>query len=391
MKIKNTLLEYTVVGAGPAALCAITKLIHLGVLPHQILWIDPLFKVGDFGTKLSVGSSIPSNTKVMHFQNVNEVIYEIIPSCAPTNKERKTLDIYSFPSESHCPLRIAAEPMQMISDKLRKLVRSLEGRVLNIEEQEKGLALTVQMKNNLFSQYSQQSLQILFSKRVILAIGATPKTLFLPEPFNKISVIDPYVGFIQSEAEKYIKNNPDLKTLAIFGSSHSAALAVMNFRRAGIAVKQFMNKPYRFAVPRVSPTGQTYTQYDNTGLKGEVAEYVKNLLEQKDTKNLKDWNSFNSCLDIRSTQEALASCSHVLAAIGFEIVSTLHVNGISANQLSYNKHTTAINNIKNLFGFGIAFPEEVKAVSGESEPAVGYSKFWMTANASQVINAWTKT
>src|SRR5580692_1577013 len=58
------LLDWTVVGAGPAGIAAIGKLIDHGVPPEKIGWLDPRFSVGDLGEKWS---RVPSNTTVWLF------------------------------------------------------------------------------------------------------------------------------------------------------------------------------------------------------------------------------------------------------------------------------------------------------------------------------------
>ena len=41
--------QWAVVGAGPAGIAAVGKLLDHGVLPKTILWLDPQFCVGDLG------------------------------------------------------------------------------------------------------------------------------------------------------------------------------------------------------------------------------------------------------------------------------------------------------------------------------------------------------
>jgi cation diffusion facilitator CzcD-associated flavoprotein CzcO len=56
--------EWTVVGAGPAGIASVGKLLDAGVSPSQIAWVDPEFKVGDFGTSWRY---VGSNTSVEYF------------------------------------------------------------------------------------------------------------------------------------------------------------------------------------------------------------------------------------------------------------------------------------------------------------------------------------
>lgn len=48
-KLQQSVLEYCVIGAGPAGICAVAKILERNVDPSKIMWIDPHFKVGAFG------------------------------------------------------------------------------------------------------------------------------------------------------------------------------------------------------------------------------------------------------------------------------------------------------------------------------------------------------
>ena len=52
--------QWAVIGAGPAGIAVIGKLLDYGVGPKEIAWIDPAFQVGDFGTKWR---NVSSNTR----------------------------------------------------------------------------------------------------------------------------------------------------------------------------------------------------------------------------------------------------------------------------------------------------------------------------------------
>ena len=48
---KMTQYSWTVIGAGPAGIAAVGRLLDHGIVGEQIAWIDPEFGAGDFGTK----------------------------------------------------------------------------------------------------------------------------------------------------------------------------------------------------------------------------------------------------------------------------------------------------------------------------------------------------
>src|ERR1700742_5319770 len=55
---------WTVIGAGPAGIAAVGKLLDRGIADKDIAWIDPAFAAGDLGAKWR---SVSSNTKVGAF------------------------------------------------------------------------------------------------------------------------------------------------------------------------------------------------------------------------------------------------------------------------------------------------------------------------------------
>lgn len=384
--------EYVIIGAGPAAICAIPALLNRGVLGTQIVWVDAGgFHVGDFGSSLSKGSSVPGNTSVESYQKVNFAIYKILSDYRPS----RDFLINNLSLENTCPIKIAAEPMQDISDYLQTRVKSLHGVATDIFERDSGLDVVIK--------YFDNSTQIIKTKKCILATGAKPKSLYanLNEDENKdqngnmLTIIsDPNTVFIKSELQQYLNFYPEIKNIAVVGSSHSAALAVMNLLELGVNVKQFMNKPYKFAETCFTPDGIRYTKYDNTGLKGEVASYTKNLLLEIKKPDSLYYSRYKIYLGTSSQdvnlliEKNISPCTHLVAAIGYEATISLKINNKSLDKFQFNHVTTEFSGVKNLFGIGIAFPQQVISVDGMVELAVGYLKFWHTVNSEQVQAAW---
>ena len=56
--------SWAVIGAGPAGIAAVGRLLDHGVAGSDIAWIDPDFAVGDLGTKWR---AVPGNTHVSLF------------------------------------------------------------------------------------------------------------------------------------------------------------------------------------------------------------------------------------------------------------------------------------------------------------------------------------
>jgi thioredoxin reductase len=374
--------EYVIIGAGPAAICAIPAILNSGVASNDIIWIDTEFSVGDFGTILSVGSSVPGNTAVENYQKVNQAIYKMIPALVPA----QPFEIDNLHGSVVCSLKTAREPMQHITNMLRKIIPSETGKASHIESTSEGLKIEITLSNG--------TSRAITTKRAILATGATAKTLVLPTKLDAVTMIHPNIVFIQTELQAYLQQNPHIKTVAVIGSSHSAALATMHLLKAGIHVKQFMNKEYKYATPAVTESGVKYTMYDNTGLKGDVAIFTRQLLEETKSESGaykgklsryvgKDHAEVNALLETY-----LVGCTHAVATIGYEPSCTLQINRKPLSQFPHNNKTTEFHGVKGLFGIGVAFPQEVKAISGEVESAVGIGKFWSTATDPKVIKTW---
>lgn len=71
----------------------------------------------------------------------------------------------------------------------------------------------------------------------------------------------------------------------------------------------------------------------------------------------------------------LSGYTHAVATIGYIPSPTLQINHRPLSEFKHNRSTTAFDEIHGLYGIGIAFPQTVKAISGEIEPAVGVEKF----------------
>ncbi len=326
---------------------------------------------------------MPGNTTVESYQKVNRAIYRMLPECTPRDK---TFEIDHLQPNFVCSLKVAAEPMQHITNALRQLVTSMEGVVVNIFTTREGLRLEIKLANGV--------LHYIMARRVIIATGARPRTLELPVAKNNVTMIDPTVAFIQSELADYLQKNPNITSVAVIGSSHSAALATMHLLQAGVTVKQFMSKEYKYAMPSISKEGTQYTMYDNTGLKGEVAKFTKQLLDNLQADKgeyrgkLVRYIGEHHQAVYSLLEKHLTGCSHAVAAIGYEPSHTLQVNHQPLSKFSYDNETTKFTGVNGLFGIGIAFPQVVTAISGEIELAVGYGKFWETVNNPRVIASW---
>jgi len=119
--------EWAVVGAGPAGILAVGKLIDVGIAPRNIAWIDPDFRAGDMGR---LWQCVSSNTKV-------DLFTKFLRGCSAfeykSDFELDTLD----PSDT-CELRYIAEPLLSVTETLKKKVTPFAALVAETRREKDG-------------------------------------------------------------------------------------------------------------------------------------------------------------------------------------------------------------------------------------------------------------
>lgn len=334
--------EWTVLGAGPAGIAAVGKLIDLGVKPLDIAWIDPAFKVGDLGEKWP---RVSSNTKVKLFLQYLNECKSFRFGMAP-DFELKHLD-----EESTCLLDLVAKPLQWVSDHLKLAVHSIvgKGQSLYLKNQQWELSL---------------GSETIYSKNVIQAYGSTAKKLTYP---NLIEI--PLEVALNDQKINEVQND----TIAVFGGSHSAIIILQNLINAGAKkIINFYQSPLKYAVYQ-----KDWILYDNTGLKGSAARWAKKNIDGIFPKNLERVFVNDPHFKLK-----LAECNKVIYAVGFESRKTVETPQFG--ELTHNKTNGII--APGLFGLGIAFPERVEDVFGNIEYNVGLWKFMIYLN--KVLPIW---
>lgn len=338
--------DWAVVGAGPAGIAAVGKLIDAGVTPQQILWIDPAFTVGDFGTKWR---HVSSNTRVdLFLKFFNACLSFRQPSC-PT-----TFAIENLDPQQTCLLSLAAEPLQWISDHLKNTVHAVYDTVQRLQLDEDHWQLSL-------SDNSQACAQ-----RVILAQGSEPKSLALP------NIEEIPLNIALNPEQLAASCQPD-DVVAVFGSSHSAILILKTLvERCQVKkVINFYQSPLRYAVYL-----KDEILFDNSGLKGMAAQWAKTHLDGT-------WPaSLERVLSQSDTMAShLTTCHKTIYATGFQ-QRVMPIEGIAT--LAYDASNGVI--APGLFGVGIAFPEAKRNHLGEVEYQVGLWKFMTHLN--QVLPSW---
>jgi cation diffusion facilitator CzcD-associated flavoprotein CzcO len=331
--MENLFYEWAVIGAGPAGIAAIGKLLDAAVLPEKILWIDPAFRIGDFGSRWR---NVTSNTRVelfIKFLHAYKSFDYVAAPDFPINQ--------AGPKET-CYLKEIADPLQWISDHLKKKVHAVIDKVSYLKSANDCWELTLTDRK-------------LLSRKVILATGCDPISLKHPG-INEIPMhiaLDPQR--LQSVCEPG-------DTIAVFGSSHSAILILKTLTETP-AVKKIINfyrQPIRYAL-----YFEDYILFDDTGLKGKAADWARKYIDGELPAKIERVISTEE-----SVNKNLARCDKVIYATGFK---KRHVQVDDMSELVYDDKTGII--APGLFGFGIAFPEAKLDRFGNLEYRVGLWKF----------------
>jgi hypothetical protein len=328
--------EWAVIGAGPAGIATVGKLIDSGVPSEKIVWLDPEFKVGDFGTKwLNVSSNTRVGLFLKYLHSSNAFEYS---DCS------KDFILNSLPPEDTCKLHLAAEPLQWVTTILQKKVNCIMAKVKKIN-----------LYNRQWEIATNEEI-ITHAKNVVLAIGAEPKKLI----HSEIEVI-PLESAMDEEQLKQCCTEDD--TIAVFGASHSAIIILRALIEAGIVknVINFYLSPLRYAVYL-----DDWILFDDTGLKGTTAVWAREFIDGKQPEKLKRVLATHE-----HVSQYLPQCNKAIYAVGFQKRSLPIIEGF--DQLHYNPHNGII--APGLFGTGIAFPEANIDRFGTLEYRVGLWKF----------------
>lgn len=341
----NKIAQWTVVGAGPAGIAAVGKLLDKGVAPKEILWIDPNFKVGDFGM---LWSQVSSNTKVQFFLDFLHNVDSFNYKNAKTDFEINHLD-----PAATCTLEYMVKPLQWLTEQLKNQV---------VVEQT--LIHTMFLSERTWSLCSDT--QTYKSKNVILATGAVPSILNYPG----VDVIPFDIAIDKSKLAQVVDAND---TIAVFGSSHSAVILLRYLVELGAKkIINFYRSPCRYALDMGD-----WILFDNTGLKGQTATWARENIDGVLPSNLVRYNTTE-----HNIARYLPDCTKVIYAVGFEKRKSLVIGDYETDQ--HNPHVGIIG--PGLFGLGIAYPELRADPYGTFESQVGLWKFMVYLN--RVLPVW---
>ena len=230
----------------------------------------------------------------------------------------------------------------------------------------------------------------LVTPRLILSTGSSPTAHPVPVAGLNIQTLNLDVVLKPSDLISYIPRNRH-QTVAVVGASHSAILALLNLldlahsTHPQLRIKWFTRHALRYAEPQ-----DGWILRDNTGLKGEAADFARHQLEDEALPKSEAGRFITKIdcgggADREKAQMAahLPSCSHIVQAIGFtpNALPELSINGHLLENPEFNNESGGFHVkengrvVRGLFGAGIAFPERVVDPHGNVEYAVGLWKF----------------
>jgi hypothetical protein len=341
----NSYHQWAVVGAGPAGIAALGKLLDEGVAPEEILWLDPYFQVGDLGR---CWSQVSSNTRVRLFLKFLLAIDSFEYATAKVDFHINQLD-----PEQTCLLSQIVEPLQWITDRLVQKVQSQATTVQRLK-----------LAQGLWTLSTEH--QDFHAEQVILATGAIPSVLEHPGIQT--------LPFEQAIDKQKLEAQVDLnQTYAVFGASHSAVIILKNLVELGVKqVVNFYRGPCKYALEMGD-----WILFDNTGLKGESARWARKYIDGRLPPNLVRYTS-----DPGHVAQYLPQCDKVIYAIGFEKRRSLLLG--DSKEIQHNPYLGIIG--PGLFGLGIGYPELKADPFGNVESQVGLWKFMVYLN--KVMPIW---
>ncbi|PJF17076.1 hypothetical protein PSACC_03120 [Paramicrosporidium saccamoebae] len=350
--IKRRTFDVLVVGGGPAGLAAVSTLLQEST--KTCVWVDPQFRSG----RLINFTPVPSNTRTSLFVRYAEGCGGGDGLAMRKLRERR--------QDVGCELKLAAEMVREVAETLAERHLERLERVWGTCEE---LEQTMDGWNALFS--SGESVMV---EHVILATGAHPKPG--PSiPFDGI-IVDPETLLRPSEIQLTAQD-----TVGVVGNSHSAVLILMNLSKlpSPPRIINFHRKNLRYA----EYLNDGRIKHDNTGLKGEAAEWAREGMAKVERVQLTDEQTVYD--------KWLPECTHLVWAIGYErnplpVIRDLNGETVMVSGYDTEQRLMGTNDkvICNLYGLGIAFPERVIDPSGEQEQAVGLWKFMPTTKKLQL-------
>ena len=294
--------EICIIGSGAAGILLLLNLQAHNVAPESITVIDPYHDGGDLARSWS---HVRSNT-------IWRQILEAVPPKQELPSPWKDLD-----PEQPCELSYIIRYLQWQVQPFFTRCNIHTAKVEKVIQQE-----TLRWELTLHG-----SSQKILTDSLFVTTGSEPKSLDCP--FRSIPLS---IALDEKRLSQYVSLGDHV---LLFGTAHSATLIVQNLVNLGAKVTNFYlpPKPFFFA-----------KDGDYDGLKQEAAVIAEKIVN-KEYPNVQLVSVHDTAAIIRATRKVDA----VIYAIGFEPRSRF---GLS----EYDGLTGRLDNVKNAWGFGIAYP-----------------------------------
>ncbi|KAI1311757.1 hypothetical protein F5Y03DRAFT_288295 [Xylaria venustula] len=397
-----------VVGAGPGGITVLGNLLEHGTElrteQRKLVWVDPHFQGGRVNASYR---EVPSNTKVGLFvQFANDVSpFKAIVEATP--KPNALTALQELPQDQGCRLSYAADMCLMLT----------QGLIVHPQvqpHQSKVTSATLDGRSNLWTVGFDNG-QHVTTPKIALCTGSAPVSKSLPiiekiDP-QSLSPVDLDVALTPSILATTFDPAANT-TVAVIGASHSAILVLMNLvNLAGsshphLRIKWFTRNKLRYAEYM-----DGWILRDNTGLKGQAAEWAHQNLDDETFSNSPVSKVITKVWTAGKEEEAYRAefpeCTHIVQAVGYARnplprLEVIEKDGGPAKPLQvvydnlsgrfYYEDSLKTGPegkfVPGLFGAGIAFPERVTDPHGNVEHAVGFWKFMKFVK--KVVPTWVK-
>ncbi|PQE33166.1 pyridine nucleotide-disulfide oxidoreductase-domain-containing protein [Rutstroemia sp. NJR-2017a WRK4] len=365
-----------VVGAGPAGIAVVGNLLEQAKSP--ILWVDEQFQGGRLNKYYR---EVPSNTKVKFFTQYADAVKPFREIAEETPEPNAYSHMKGLDQEKTCHIAQAADLCLMLTKGFNKGkgVQKQLGRVSAASWSD-----GANWKVKVSSEDEKLEPYTVSSDLLVLCTGSHPITSPLPVSEPKEIGLDPALN--PPLLSKLIPSDTP-QTIAVIGASHSAILVLRNLYNLAstshpqLRIRWFTRHALRYAEER-----DGWILRDNTGLKGEVATWARENLEEAKLPSSPVSQFLDKVPTSRETEEKdykehLVGCSHVIQAIGFakNEVPLFERDG-KPFEVAYDNETGGFKDaegdvVRGLYGAGIAWPEKVVDPEGNTEYAVGLWKF----------------
>ncbi|KAL1641117.1 hypothetical protein SLS58_006392 [Diplodia intermedia] len=410
-----------VVGGGPAGITVLGNLLEQqDKLPAQrLLWVDPHFRAGRVNARYR---EVPSNTAVKLFLAWAEATTPLRQIVEKTPQPNAATALRELPQDTGCELSKAADLCLMLTDGLT--------RHDHVQPQMGKVTQAVFDKQTKHWTVSLDDAAPVVTPNVVLCTGSSPVTQPLPifDQLQDLRLRSLHLDTALTPTILAKTFDPEAPaTVAVVGASHSAILVLRNLynlassSHPNLRVKWFTRNKLRYAEYM-----DGWILRDNTGLKGEAAQWARANLEDAAFAQspvsqyvTQVWTAPGD--DDAAYRRELPGCSHVVQAVGYKRDPLPHlavtegggapaepldviydnltgrfVRSVPAGSAATSMSSTASGEqpaggdekefVPGLFGAGIAFPERVTDPYGNVEYAVGFFKFMKFAR--RVVPEW---